>query len=217
MRAPVLLSIDDSDDRAHAVELVRSGEVVAVPTDTVMGVSAALDRPQALAAIFRIKGRPSEKPLPVLLADPDDAALLTAPLSPVLRAFLRLVWPGAVTVVLPARDGLPAEVSGQAADGQLTVGLRVPDHPPLRTLIRELGVPLATTSANRSGEPPAVTADSPALRTLPGLAAILDGGPPPSGSASLVVELTGDLPLVRRHGPDRDRVLAAWSAAIEQS
>ena len=213
----MLLSIDDGDDRTHAVGLVRAGQVVAVPTDTVMGVAAALDRPQALAAIFRIKGRPSEKPLPILLADPDDAARLTVPLSPALRAFLGLVWPGAVTVVLPAREGLPAEVSGQAEDGQRTVGLRVPDHPPLRALIRELGVPLATTSANRSGEPPAVTADSPAVRTLPGLAAILSGGPLPSGSASLVVDLTGDEPVVQRHGQDRNHVLAAWRTARDSS
>ena len=219
MTAPLRLSIDLEHDRSRAVELLANGGVLAVPTDTVYGVAASLSSPAAIKTIYQLKGRPKDKPLPVLVADPTDASTLSGPLDPRIIRFLERAWPGAVTVILPAASDLPMAVLGLTSSGETTVGLRVPDHTGLRALIRALGSPIATTSANRSGDAPALTADEAESAFLAStgvaLAAVLAGSTRSSGQASVVFDVTESPPKVLRQGPDADRILALWHETVD--
>ena len=205
---------------AEAARLLRSGEVVAIPTDTVYGLAAALDAPDALTAIYRIKGRARDQPLPVLMDDATTVDRLVAdaagrsPGRPV-DWLLRLAndhWPGALTVAVPARPGLaPAVVAG---DG--TVGLRVPDHQVARRVIRLAGGALAVTSANRSGQPPATDAGSISAHFgEPGTGPVwvLDAGPATGGRASTVIGSSGDALVIHRAGAvDPGDLRRSWAA-----
>lgn len=158
------------------------GEVLAFPTDTVYGLGAT---DAGVGRIYELKGRDPQKPL-VLMAAGASAIAARATMTPLARDLVARFWPGPLTLVLPA-----------VAGG--TVGVRVPDHALARELLSLTG-PLWTTSANRSGEPEALTAQEVGQR-LPGVGAILDGGPAPGGRASTVVDATGDQPIVLRQGP----------------
>ncbi|WP_028490650.1 L-threonylcarbamoyladenylate synthase [Thermus islandicus] len=138
---------------AQAVEVLRTGGLVAFPTDTVFGVMALMEDEAACKRIYTLKGRQEDKPLQVLVADLEDALKL-AELGPLEKRFLRLVqafWPGGLTVVVPGR-AIPPWIS---KDG--SVGLRMPDHALLRELLRRAGGHAAATSLNKSGEPPVRT------------------------------------------------------------
>jgi L-threonylcarbamoyladenylate synthase len=134
--------------RAEAVDLLRAGLIVALPTDTVYGIAADLALPDAIERLFAAKRRPPEKALAVLLADTDQAETLGI-LGPAARALGERFWPGGLTLVLPVRPGvvLPRVL----AAGSPTIGVRVPDHDAPRAIARAMG-PLPTTSANVSGE-----------------------------------------------------------------
>ncbi len=187
---------DGAAARAEAVELLRAGEIVAIPTDTVYGIAADLALPDAIERLFGAKRRPPEKAVALLLADVDQAGVLGV-LGPAARVLAERFWPGGLTLVLPRRADarLPAVIAAGAA----TVGVRVPDHPAPRALASALG-PLPTTSANVSGEPDA--RDAPEIVALLGdaIALVLDGGPVRGGPASTVVDCSGPSPIVRRIG-----------------
>lgn len=202
-----------ADAVARSATLVRAGDVVAIPTDTVYGLAAALDRPDALDRIMRLKGRPDGKSFPVLLADVDAIGTVSGPIPPGdpferLIRLARACWPGALTVALPAAPHLaPLAV---AADG--TVGVRVPDDPTARAVLTASGGALAVTSANRSGQPTPATADGIAAALGPhGLRWVLDGGPRPGGTPSTVIGMADATVVVHRAGalPVAD-LLAAW-------
>lgn len=199
----------------RAARLLRAGENVAIPTDTVYGLAAALNRPLALAGIMRIKGRPDGKSLPILLADGEDVRSVRGPL-PRGGSFERLLrlagqyWPGPLTIALPAAPHLAPLVV--AADG--TVGVRVPDDPTARAVLTATGGALAVTSANRSGQPTPATADGIAAALGPhGLRWVLDGGPRRGGTPSTVIGVADATVVVHRAGalPVAD-LLAAWDA-----
>ncbi len=155
-------------DVAEAVEALRAGGVIAFPTDTVYGLAVL---PGAEARVYAVKGRPSEQPLILMVASPSEAeAYVTVDAR--ARWYIERWWPGPLTLVLRA--------------GQGTLGVRIPDHPLALELLRAAG-PLLTTSANRHGEPPAMTASEAAL--LPGLAGVVDGGRAPGGEPSTVIAL----------------------------
>jgi L-threonylcarbamoyladenylate synthase len=182
--------------RAEAVELLRAGLIVAVPTDTVYGIAADLALPDAIERLFAAKRRPPEKAVAVLLADMDQAETLGI-LGPAARALGERFWPGGLTLVLPVRPGvvLPRVL----AAGSPTIGVRVPDHDAPRAIARALG-PLPTTSANVSGEPDARDAQEIAARLGDAVALVIDGGAIHGGPASTVVDCTWDLPVIRRDG-----------------
>lgn len=163
------------------VEALLAGEVVAVPTDTVYGLVATLDY---AARLFEVKQRPSDVDLPVLCADRAQAQSLAADPLPDL---VEEGWPGPLTVVVRRTPALTANL-GAHVD---TVGLRVPDHPVPRELARRVG-PLASTSANLHGKPPATTAQEVTLPVM-----IVDGGVC-NGTPSKVVDCTGPAPRVLR-------------------
>ncbi len=178
----------------RAATLLKSGKLVAFPTETVYGLGADATDPEAVAAVFNAKGRPADNPLIVHIADAerigewavvDDRALLLA------EAFM----PGPLTLVLPARDSIPAIARG----GLPTVAVRIPDHPVALALL-ELTGPLVAPSANISGRPSPTTARH-VIDDLDGrIDAVLDGGPCRVGIESTVLDLSGDRPVVLRPG-----------------
>ena len=193
---------DGAAGRAEAIQSLRAGGVVAIPTDTVYGIAVALETPGGIERLFAAKSRPPDKAIALLLADADQAAEIGV-LTPAATALANAFWPGGLTLVVPRRTDreLPAALTGGAlAPGAIpTIGLRVPDHPAPRALARALG-PLPTTSANRSGEPE--LRDAAAIEATLGasLDLILDGGPSGGGPSSTVVDCTGEAPVVVREG-----------------
>ena len=219
---------DGDAARAEAVNLLRGGGIVAVPTDTVYGIAADMALPDAIERLFAAKRRPPEKAVAVLLADVSQAEAL-GEMSPAARVLGERFWPGGLTLVLPLRSGvhLPRVLAGGAqtigvhlprvlAGGAQTIGVRVPDHPAPRALAAILG-PLPTTSANVSGEPDARDAQEIAGRLGEALALVIDGGPIRGGLASTVVDCTGERPVVRRLGaiPEAEIARALAEAGLE--
>ncbi len=210
----VVLERGNPDAPTWAAERLVGGGVVAFPTDTVYGLGASLAKASALARVFAIKGRPAERVLPVLLASVDDLAIVARDPLPDVRLLTLLdrYWPGPLTVVVPARAGLPAEVV--APDG--TVGTRVPNHPLALRLLEAAGGAIAATSANRSGEPPLGTAGEVAAVLGDVLDLLLDGGPTPGLLPSSVVRIDGDDLVILREGAiPAAELREAWAAARE--
>ena len=186
---PMVTITSDLDLVASAIE---AGQVVAVPTDTVYGICASISNPRAIEKIYDVKARPAGLALPVLVASREAAESLVGPLPQAVRDLVNRGWPGALTVVVPCSRAVASQVGG---DG--TVGVRVPDSEQLRALLERTG-PLATTSCNRHGEDPALTAEQAAV--VLGREGVVLRGPSGLGIASTVVELRGDDLVVLRQG-----------------
>jgi L-threonylcarbamoyladenylate synthase len=182
---------------ARAVHLLRNGETVAFPTDTVYGLGADPTREDAIASLFRAKGRPEEKPIALLVADPEDVRQVAAEVTHEAERLMDRFWPGALTLVLPASPSLPAALLG----GKTTVGVRMPDHPLALALLRAWGAPLAVTSANRSGEQDRCSGREVETALKGHVPLVLDGGRTPGSAPSTVVDLTVSPPRVLRLGP----------------
>ncbi len=179
----------------QALQELRSGGIVAFPTDTVYGLGALVFDDYAVKSLYAAKGRPMEKAIPVLLADADSMESLTDTVPSMARKLAAKFWPGPVTLVVKKNARIPEAVSASN-----TVGLRVPDHETARGLLRMAG-PLAVTSANASGRLSATTA-AEVLAQLDGrVPLILDGGPTPGGVPSTVVDCTAQEPVILRAGP----------------
>ena len=187
---------DGDAARAEAVELLRAGRIVAIPTDTVYGIAADLALPDAIERLFAAKRRPPEKAVAVLLADVAQAWTLGVE-SPAARALADAFWPGGLTLVLTVRAGV--RLPRVLAAGTPTIGVRVPDHAAPRALAAALG-PLPTTSANLSGQPDARDAQEVAATLGDAVALVIDGGPIRGGPASTVVDCTTDAPRILRPG-----------------
>ena len=167
----------------RAAQLVRSGGVVAFPTDTVYGLGASVDDEVAQKRIYQIKGRPVGMPLILMVAAESQLEGLVH-VDSRTEAYMRKWWPGPLTLVLHAPGGK-------------TLGVRIPKHEVALELLRASG-PLMTTSANLHGKEPAMTAEE--AGELGGLAAVLDGGRASGGTPSTVLDLTGPDPHILREG-----------------
>lgn len=178
-----------------AVEAVRSGEVVGMPTDTVYGIGVDPLNESAVARLFDIKGRPEGKPVGILVADMSQALELADIQGPAVALATRF-WPGALTLVVRPRVIL-ADWVGDAQ--RRTIGIRVPDHEAALELLAEAG-PMAVTSANLSGQPE--TLDDREARSIFGsrVALYLEGHCP-GGEGSTVVDVTGGEMVILRQGP----------------
>ncbi len=189
-----LMSSSDPNVIHYASEVLNRGDLVVFPTDTVYGIGAAVDQPEAVARLYVAKGRPLDRPIPVLISSFDQLVRLARNIDDRVERFVRDYWPGGLTVVLDAAEWLPSEIVGDTG----RVGLRMPDHPVALKIIARAGGSLATTSANRSGEQAATTATS-ALQALGHQAAlIVDDGPSPGGTHSTVVSIDdGNLTILR--------------------
>ena len=183
-------------DVAAVAAILRGGGIAALPTETVYGLAGdALDA-GAVAAIYAAKGRPSDNPLIVHVADAADLASVAREVPPAARALAERFWPGPLTIVLPRLPHVPDGVTA----GRDTVAVRVPAHEAFRAVLRAAGVPLAAPSANRAGSPSPTTA-AHALHDLDGrVPAVLDGGPCEVGVESTVVDLTTAPPRLLRPG-----------------
>jgi L-threonylcarbamoyladenylate synthase len=187
---------DDEAGRAEAVDVLRVGRLVAMPTDTVYGIGVALQARDGLARLFAAKDRPLDRAIVLLVADLDQAASVGV-LSAAARTLADRFWPGGLTLVLPQAPGagLPVELTGGAA----TIGVRIPDHECPRALARALG-PLPVTSANLSGRPDARDAAAVLDQLGERIELVLDGGPARGGIPSTVVDCTGESPRILRAG-----------------
>lgn len=189
-----------SHDVELAVERLRAGGLVALPTETVYGLAADARRPEAVARIFSVKGRPTDHPLIIHLADAEQIDAWAIEVPAAARLLATACWPGPLTMLLRRAPGVADAVTG----GRDTVGLRVPGHDVTRRVIRALGSGLAAPSANRFGRVSPTTArhvaDDIGDRLDPERDLILDGGPCTVGIESTIVDLTVAPPQVLRAG-----------------
>jgi L-threonylcarbamoyladenylate synthase len=183
---------------ADAAAVLEAGGVVAFPTETFYGLGVAALDAAAVRRLFALKGRPESRPILVLVDDParvDRVALLTG----AARELIARHWPGALTLVLPARTSVPQELTA----GTGTIGVRQSAHPVARALVAALGAPVTAPSANLTGGPPPSSAQE-VLAVFDGrIDLILDGGPTPGGLPSTVLDVTVDPPRVLREGAVR--------------
>ena len=199
MRAWIARMTEDNIDQSaieKAGEILKNGGLAAFPTETVYGLGGnALDA-KASEKIYAAKGRPSDNPLIVHIADFDQIYDLCPAVPPQAKLLADAVWPGPLTMIVPKGDCIPDEVSC----GLDTVGIRLPSHPMARALIRESGVPLAAPSANTSGRPSTTTA-AHVMHDMDGkIAAVLDGGACGVGVESTVITLALERPRLLRPG-----------------
>jgi L-threonylcarbamoyladenylate synthase len=191
----VILSTVEHDVLPHALETLKRGGLVAFPTDTVYGVGALAFDALAVESIYAAKDRPVEKAIPILIGGPEDLDKVTVEIPPIAAKLAARFWPGPLTLVLPKHPDLPDVVSASP-----TVGVRVPDHPVARALLRAAG-PMAVTSANISGQESPRTAEEVSRQLNGRIPLILDGGETPGGVPSTVVNCLGTEPVILRAGP----------------
>lgn len=187
---------DDAAGRADAVEVLREGGIVALPTDTVYGIAVSLATPGGIERLFRAKGRPPDKAVVLLLDDVAQAAR-AGRITPAAAALAAVCWPGGLTLIVPQRPDVPwpAALTG----GGSTIGLRVADHDAPRELARRVG-PLPTTSANLSGVPEATDAAGILTQLGDAIDLVLDGGPARGGLPSTIVDCSDAQPRIVRVG-----------------
>lgn len=190
-----LLSQDDPQAFDLAVKLIRAGEVIGFPTDTVYGIGARADSESAISKIYQIKARVLDKPVPVMVAFIEQLESLVDHIPDAARRLAEHFWPGPLTIVLPKSKNLPGNLTRLPG-----VGIRIPDHPFILGLLKICG-PMAVTSANLSGKPETRQAGV-VLEQLNGLLPlVVDGGDSPGGVPSTVVDLTVEPPRILREGP----------------
>lgn len=197
----------------EAATMLREGGTVAFPTETVYGLGADARNTAAVEAVFAAKGRPSDNPLIVHIADPRALDELVTEVHPTAAALMEAYWPGPLTVVLPVREGV---LSPCVTAGLDTVGVRMPDHPVALALISAAGCPVAAPSANRSGRP-SPTLASHVMEDLAGyIGGVLDGGAAGVGLESTVVQVqpNGKVAVLRPGGITSEQLAAVVGAEV---
>lgn len=186
----------NKDDIPLAAELLRQGEIVAFPTETVYGLGASIFQPQAIKKIFSAKGRPQDNPLIAHVSDLSQIEQIAQEIPELFYRLQEAFFPGPLTCVLKKSSKVPAEVSA----GLSSIALRMPSHPIARQLIECLGEPIVAPSANISGRPSATCPDHVLNDFYGKIAAVIDGGKTPLGLESTVVSLLGERPVLLRPG-----------------
>lgn len=199
------MSLASEADIERAAEILRQGGVVAFPTDTVYGIGALASIDEAVLRLYRIKGRPAEKAIPLLFADVAQMLRAACRVPEIARRLAEHFLPGGLTLVLPKAESVSDIVSG----GLDTVALRVPDHPLALALLRRLGAPLAATSANPSGKPSPATAEDVRQSLGDQIDLIIHDGACATGKDSTVVDLSDGVPRLLREGA------IAWPDIVE--
>lgn len=203
-----VIPASDPDSIALALQTLREGGLVAFPTDTVYGLGALANLETAVTRLYAAKGRDADKALPILIAGSSQLEWVARGLTVEIWRLAEVFWPGPLTLVVTKRLALPEAVSPYE-----TVGVRVPDHPVARALLRAAG-PMAVTSANRSGEKNCPTA----VEVLGGLSGrfelLLDGGETPGGEPSTVVDCSlPGFPILRAGPISAQEINAALGSA----
>jgi L-threonylcarbamoyladenylate synthase len=186
----------NTDMIQDAAAVIRQGGVIAFPTRCLYGLGADAFNPEAVDRIFKIKQRPAEKPILILIDDPKRLERLVTHISDAAKSIMDRFWPGKVTLVFEAHDDVPHYLT--AAAGK--IGVRLTDHPVAAALVRELQAPITGTSANLSGRPGCYQIDDLELNVCKQLDYILDAGPLQGGRGSTVVDVSVEIPLVLREG-----------------
>ena len=191
-----LLNADQTGAIEEAARLLKSGHLIAFPTDTLYGVGADILNAQAIQQLYVAKGRSLKKGIPVLLSDIGKLEDIVRQTPDFALSLAQKFWPGPLTLILPKQDHIPGIISPDD-----NVAVRVPDNDVARKFIRSSGGAVATSSANRSGEPPALNAQEALAALGDSIAAVLDGGRVVLGVASTIVDCTISPPRILREGP----------------
>ena len=190
-----ILGTTEADIRL-AAEMIQKGGLVAFPTETVYGLGADALNAEAVGKVYAAKGRPSDNPMIVHIAQKSDMNKLTDGITPEVERLMEAFWPGPLTMVVPAKDVIPKVTTG----GLATVGVRMPEDAIARALISAAGVPIAAPSANLSGKP-SPTRYTHVAEDLDGrIDAIIAGDDCKAGIESTVVDMTGEVPTILRPG-----------------
>lgn len=196
-----VIELYDAENRRAEVmekagEILKSGGLVAFPTETVYGLGGDALNPEASAKIYAAKGRPSDNPLIVHIADREALKVLASEVPEKAKLLADRFWPGPLTMIMPKSDAVPYATTG----GLDTVAIRMPSHPTAYELIRSSGVYIAAPSANTSGRPSPTTAQH-VYEDLNGrIDMIIDSGKVDIGLESTIVDLTGEVPTILRPG-----------------
>jgi L-threonylcarbamoyladenylate synthase len=194
------------DALQEGAKWIRSGGLVALPTDTLYGLAVDPYRAEAVARLFAVKGRSEERGLPLIASDTAQVTSHFGRLSPIAEALAQKFWPGPLTLLVPAPIALAPAVTGRTN----RVGVRVPAHGVARAICRFAGRPVTATSANRSGQPP--TADPDVVERTLGddVDVLIDAGPTSGGAPSTIVDVAGPEPLLVRAGAISWDAIQAW-------
>ncbi|OQB23636.1 MAG: Threonylcarbamoyl-AMP synthase [Firmicutes bacterium ADurb.Bin182] len=205
MKTEVYSAVSQKENGTRlGADLIRRGQIVAFPTETVYGLGANGLDPGAVGRIFEAKGRPNDNPLILHVARKSDVKALWTSIPPVARQLMDVFWPGPLTLVYFKSDIVPDEVTA----GLPTVAVRCPRHKTALALIRAAGLPVAAPSANASGKPSPTTAQH-VLEDMDGkIPLILDGGPCKIGVESTVLSLTGTPRILRPGGVTKEMIEA---------
>ncbi|WP_205407192.1 L-threonylcarbamoyladenylate synthase [Sporosarcina sp. PTS2304] len=190
-------TVGKEESYTQAVDILKSGGVVAFPTETVYGLGAVATDEKAVQRIFEAKGRPADNPLIVHIGRKQDVAQYVADVPKVAEVLMEEFWPGPLTLVMEKKPGVIAET---VTAGMHTVAIRMPDHPVALQLLQKLKLPLAAPSANRSGKPSPTEAEHVYHDLMGKIPLILDGGATGIGVESTVLDVTVTPPVILRPG-----------------
>ncbi len=179
----------------RAVSILVGGGIIAYPTETTYGLGARYDEGTALKKLYDLKRRPHEKAMPIIIGSVDQLSLLAVDVNDKAADLISRFWPGPLTLVLCARNGLNDYITSEQK-----VAVRIPGESFALQLVRAAGVPITATSANISGRPPAINAEMVAGYFAAGLDLIIDGGKSQTALPSTIVDVTGKTPIVLREG-----------------
>lgn len=186
----------DPWQKEEGLRVLKQGGIVIFPTDTVYGIGCLPYQDEAIREIYRLKGRPKGQPLQILLDEVNRVSDFAIRIPGYAHEIMRKYWPGGITLVLPAKRGLPGYCTGPG----VTVGIRIPNAPDLLDLVKSAGGSLASTSANLSGEENPLGVEQIPESIRSGSSYVIDGGALPEGLASTVLDCTMDAPRLIRAG-----------------
>ena len=190
------MPLDVQQQVERGISILKQGGLVAFPTDTVYGLGASANISQAVVQVYRVKERPWNRALPLLLADTAQISEVAEPVPQIAWLLARSFLPGALTLVLHRSNSVPDTITA----GGGTVAVRIPAHPIPVALTQGLGEPVVGTSANLSGRPSPLTADEVYSQFGNKIDLIIDGGRCPGGKESTIIDVTGETPVVLREG-----------------
>lgn len=189
-------SSDIQQQVERGISILKQGGIVAFPTDTVYGLGACANIRQAVERIYRVKERPQNKALPLLLAHTSQISEVAEPVPQIAWLLADKFLPGALTIVLYKSNSVPDIITA----GGKTIAVRIPAHPIPVALAEGLQAPIVGTSANLSGKPSVLTADEVYSQLGDKIDLVIDGGRCPGGRESTIVDITGEVPVILREG-----------------
>jgi len=189
-------SLDIQQQIERGISVLKQGGLVAYPTDTVYGLGACVSLPQAVEQVYKVKERPQNMPLSLLLADTSQITKFAESVPPVAWLLIHKFMPGALTIVLPKSVSVPDTMTA----GGTTIAIRIPAHPVPIALVAGLGAPIVGTSANLSGKPSPLTAYDVYSQLGDKMDLIINGGRCSGGRESTIVDVTRETPVVLREG-----------------